>query len=137
MIAFSRFIMKCFLTYQLLQGESQGLTRSQSFFCLLCLLIKIRRHRKVKVKVKVLRRDCHERCARGKMGRRTTGRLPLYPSHRAFRRDAVVVFRDRSVTAYKHNNKRRLGTSQRQCRLICHSLGPFYCSRSTRYSYTV
>ena len=42
------------------------------------------------------------------MERREKG---LYPSHRPFRRGAVLVSRDRSVTAYE-KDKRRLRTSQ-------------------------
>ena len=52
------------------------------------------------------------------MGWKEKGKLSLYPSHRPFRRDTVVSFRDRSVTAYKYNDKRRLGTSQGQGLLI-------------------
>ena len=49
---------------------------------------------------------------------RRRGNFSLYPFYHPFRRDVLVGFCDRSVTAYKYNDKRRLGTSQGQGRLI-------------------
>ena len=76
-------------------GESQGLTRPSS------LLSPMSPNQ-------ILRRDAHAKCAWGEMGLKKKDKISLYPSHRPFCRVAVVGFRDRSVTAYKYNDERRV-----------------------------
>ena len=64
-------------------GESQGLTHPKSSL------------------LSPMSPNAHEKCARAEMGWKEKGKLSLYPSLRPFRRDAVVGFGDRSVTADK------------------------------------
>ena len=70
----------------------------------------------------------------GRWDERKRGNFSLYPFYRPFRRDVLVGFCDRSVTAYKYNDKRRLGRARARSFDLTFRWGHFNVQNSTRYS---